>query len=72
MDDLTVKGLIEILQKYDGDLPVIFGAKIADKFDDWLDFDSVKISLQYVYLSTTERKLKHFKTREVVNIELKD
>ena len=47
MDDLTVKGLIEILQEYDGDLPVIFGAKIADKFDDWLDFDKMHLTRQF-------------------------
>ena len=45
--ELTVKDLIEILQKYDGDLPVIFGAKIADKFDDWLDFDKVHLTRQF-------------------------
>ena len=43
----TVKDLIEILQKYDGDLPVIFGAKIADKFDDLLDFDKVHLTRQF-------------------------
>ena len=69
--ELTVKDLIEVLQKYDGDLPVIFGAKFktADvEFDDWLDFDSVKISQQYVCVDVTKRKAK---TRDVVNIELK-
>ena len=45
--ELTVKDLIEILQKYDGDLPVIFGAKIADKFDDLLDFDKVHLTRQF-------------------------
>ena len=45
--ELTVKDLIEILQKYDGDMPVVFGAKIADKFDDWLDFDKVHLTRQF-------------------------
>lgn len=69
--ELTVKDLIEALQKYDGDLPVIFGAKIADKFDDWLEFDSIRVDRQYIFVSTDDRKFKHLTTRDVVNIELK-
>ena len=66
MDDLTVKGLIEILQKYDGNLPVIFGAKIADKFDDWLDFDKVHLTRQFCNMHDKGSM------RTVLAIELKE
>ena len=66
MNDLTVKGLIEALQKYDGDLPVIFGAKIADKFDDWLDFDKVHLTRQFCNMHDKGAM------RTVLAIELKE
>ena len=65
MDDLTVKGLIEILQKYDGNLPIIFGAKIAD-FDDWLDFDKMHLTRQFCNMHDKGAM------RTVLAIELKE
>lgn len=69
--ELTVGGLIAMLDQFDVTMPVIFGAKISydgsTTYDDWLELDQIKIDEQYlVHEYRTASK------RNVLNIELKN
>lgn len=64
--DVTVRDLILALAEYPNDCPVIFGAKIADKFDDWLDFDKMHLTRQFCNMHDKGAM------RTVLAIELKE